>query len=52
MLSIDQQHLGPNDSGSHVTRWIVIAVIAAAAVVGVVLLVMYGGGGGGSGPGY
>jgi hypothetical protein len=50
MPSVDQQ-LGPNGSGSHLTRWIVIAVLAAAAVVGVVLLVVYGGGGG-SGPGY
>jgi hypothetical protein len=49
MPSIDQQHLRPNDSGSHVTRWIVIAV-AVAAVAGVVLLVVYGGGG--SAPGY
>jgi hypothetical protein len=51
MPSIDQHHLRPNDSGSHVTRWIVIAVVAAAAVVGVVLLVVYGGRGG-SAPGY
>ena len=50
MPSIDQQ-LGPNDSGSHRTRWFVIAVLAAAAVVGVVLLVVSGGAGG-SAPGY
>ena len=50
MPSIDQQHVRPNDSGSHVARWIVIAVVAVAAVAGVVLLVVYGGGG--SAPGY
>ena len=50
MPSLNQQ-LGPNDSGSHLTRWILIAVVAAAAVVSVVLLVVYGGAGG-SAPGY
>ena len=50
MPSLNQQ-LNPSDSGSHLTRWIVIAVLAAAAVVGVVLLVVYGGGSG-SAPGY
>jgi len=50
MPSVNQQ-LGPHDSGPHLTRWIVIAVLAAAAVVGVVLLVVHGGAGG-SAPGY
>jgi hypothetical protein len=50
MPSLNQQ-LSTSDSGSHLARWIVIAVLAAAAVVGVVLLVVYGGAGG-SAPGY
>jgi hypothetical protein len=49
MPSLNQQ-LSPNGSGSHLTRWFVIAVLVAAAVIGVVLLVIYGGGG--SAPGY
>ncbi len=49
MPSLNQQ-LSPSGSGSHLTRWILVAVLVAAAVVGVVLLVIYGGGG--SAPGY
>ena len=48
MPSLDQQ-LGPQRAESHVTRWIVVAVLVAAAVIGVVLLVLYGGGGGAGG---
>jgi uncharacterized membrane protein YdfJ with MMPL/SSD domain len=39
------QDLSPHGTGSHHTRWIVIAVLVAAAVIGVVLLMVYGGDG-------
>jgi hypothetical protein len=48
MPSLNQQ-LSPSGPGSHLARWILVAVLVAAAVIGVVLLVIYGGGGASSG---